>query len=198
MNPEMKENHTQSEGLLTTNQLIYTIGHSNLYDHQFIKLLQDFGITMLADVRSSPYSQYCPQFNRESIEFSLLSAGIDYLFLGDQLGGRPNDPFCYKDQVLPEGKADYLHIVDYPEVMKKRFFKVGIERLKEIAVDNKIAIMCSEEDPNNCHRHHLIGKFLLEQGFTVLHIRKDSSIINGKHLKSLPKEPNSKQLDLFE
>lgn len=184
--------------------IIYTIGHSNLFDHQFIKLLQDHGITVLVDVRSSPHSQYVPQFNREILKFSLLSAGIDYNFLGDKLGGRPSDPTCYYDQALPDGEANYLHLVDYPAVMTKSFFLAGIEQLNQCIEQHKqydetdcIALMCSEEDPNLCHRHHLVGKYLMQLGFTVLHIRKNGLPINARQLPSLPKRSSVEQLDLF-
>ncbi len=176
---------------------IYTIGHSNLADYAFIKNLLDIGITLLVDVRSSPYSQYVPQFNRETLSKSLLDAGIDYQFLGHQLGGRPSDPSCYFSREIPEGKADYLHVVDYEAVMTKPFFLAGIEKLKGIVELECVAVMCSEEDPAHCHRHHLVGNYLMKQGYTLFHIRRDGMKINGKQIRPLPKATNIQQLDLF-
>ena len=176
---------------------IYTIGHSNLFEHQLFSLLNQYEITVVVDVRSSPYSQYVPQFNRETLGFAMLNAGFDYQFLGDELGGRPKDRTCFFAQEIPEGKADYLSLVDYEAVMTKPFFLEGIKKLESLMENNRVAVMCSEEDPNQCHRHHMIGKFLIRQGYSVQHIRKDGSTVSAKQLPSLPKKDNSKQLDLF-
>ena len=150
---------------------IYTIGHSNIQASTLVALLEQYQIQVLVDVRSSPYSQYSPQFNRENIELTLQEAGIEYRFAGEYLGGRPKDPSCYKSSELPDGKVDYLHLVDYSIVMTKDFFQKGIQRLIELAQSSRTAIMCSEEDPARCHRHHLIGRYLTGKGITVLHIR---------------------------
>ena len=176
---------------------VYTIGHSNLHDYQFFELLHQYEITVVADVRSSPNSQYVPQFNRGVLEFAMLNAGFDYQFFGDTLGGRPDDRRCYFAQEIPEGKADYLHLVDYEKVMTMSFFLEGIEKLKAIAETDSLVVMCSEGDPSECHRHHMIAKFLLREGYSVKHILKDSTLVSAVQLPSLPKNDNSTQLDLF-
>ncbi len=181
----------------SNSQPIYSIGHSNVTAGRIIELLHAFEIQVLVDVRSSPYSQFAPQFNRETFEHSLNLAEIEYKYAGEHLGGRPKDPSCYKDGRLPDGKADYLHLVDYPEVMTKDFFRKGIERLLEIAGQKRVAVMCSEEDPAQCHRHHLIGRYLTQQGITVLHIRGDGSTIKDQYLPNLKQEPPVEQLSLF-
>jgi len=176
---------------------IYSIGHSNLQIGKFLDLLKKFKIETLLDVRSSPYSQYNPQFNRETLQSALEGNAIQYKYTGDFLGGRPKDSTCYKDQKIPEGSADYLHLVDYPAVMTKDFFQKGINRLIEVARQEKVAIMCSEEDPSQCHRHHLIGKFLVSQDINVLHIRYDGNVVKDQLLPNLPEEPPAEQLSLF-
>jgi len=176
---------------------IYTIGHSNILISHFITLLKQYEIDVLVDVRSSPYSQFASQFNRENLEKSLQDAGLAYKYAGEYLGGRPKDPTCYKQKEVPDGKADYLHLVDYPTVMTKDFFQKGIQRLLEIAQQSRTAIMCSEEDPAHCHRHHLIGKYLVSQGITVFHIRGDGLMIRDQQLPNLTDEPPAKQLSLF-
>jgi uncharacterized protein (DUF488 family) len=128
---------------------------------------------------------------------TLKEAGIGYRFAGNYLGGRPKDPTCYKAKEKPDGSADYLHLVDYPTVMTKDFFQKGILRLIELAIDYRVAIMCSEEDPAHCHRHHLIGKYLAEKGATVLHIRSDGLCVKDQQLPDLPEEPPATQLKLF-
>jgi uncharacterized protein (DUF488 family) len=127
----------------TESFVIFTIGHSNILASQLLELLRMHNIQTLVDVRSSPYSQYVTQYNKETIEKILLEAGIEYRFAGDLLGGRPKDPTCYKSKDMPDGKADYLHLVDYPTVMTKEFFQKGIQLLLEIAQSSRTVIMCS-------------------------------------------------------
>ena len=151
--------------------LIHTIGHSNASASDFVELLRDNGIEALVDVRSSPYSQYLPHFNRETLAGIMAEAGMSYHFAGEYLGGRPKDPACYKHGKVPTGKVDYLKLVDYAEVAKRPWFRKGIERLLEIAKEHPTAIMCAEEDPRNCHRYHLITIELERIGVKVAHIR---------------------------
>jgi len=176
---------------------IYTIGHSNISAGSFTDLLQRHQIEVVVDVRSSPYSQFSPQFNRELLEKTLQEADIDYKFAGDYLGGRPKDPSCYKNKQVPDGKADYLHLVDYPAVMAKDWYQKGLQNLIEIAQQRRTAIMCSEENPAHCHRHHLIGKSLAERGITVLHIRGDGNLVSDQQLPDLHDDPPAQQLTLF-
>jgi uncharacterized protein (DUF488 family) len=173
---------------------LYTIGHSTLEMDDFLRLLKENYIQALVDVRSQPYSRYNPQFNHDSLKHAMAYANIDYVFAGEYLGGRPTDSTCYKDGVIPEGKADYLKLVDYGEVMKRDWYQRGIERLLQIAGERLTAIMCSEEDPMRCHRHHLITQTLLERGITVWHIRADGKV---EEAKPLPEEVESRQLPLF-
>jgi len=182
---------------MTEENTIYTIGHSNVLASKLIGLLKQYDIRVLVDVRSSPYSQYSPQFNRDNIERSLNSAGIKYKYAGDHLGGRPKDPTCYKNGQIPDGKADFFQLVDYETVMTKEWFKKGIQRLIEISEEDRTAIMCSEEDPAHCHRHHLIGKFLLQNDISVLHIRGDGEIIKAEQIPNHNTKPPVEQLELF-
>jgi uncharacterized protein (DUF488 family) len=76
------------------NKTIYTIGHSNKQPNEFIDLLKNNSIKLLIDVRSQPYSQYNPQFNKNSLMKTLSDNEINYLFLGNCLGGRPKDPIA--------------------------------------------------------------------------------------------------------
>ena len=176
---------------------IFTIGHSNGSPHQIIQLLQDNQIDLLVDVRSSPYSRFAAQFNKAEIEYLLKKSGIKYHYLGDKLGGRPTDPTCYKVGVVPQGHADYLNLVDYPAVMTKDFFLEGIQQVLGLAQSARVCLMCSEEDPAQCHRHHLIGRFLIGQGAEVLHIRHDGYLIKDQHLPVLTNDSNIEQLGLF-
>jgi hypothetical protein len=168
----MTTNHSDQQTPLT----IYTIGHSNVPTSKIIELITKYEIKVLVDVRSSPYSRYVPQFNREMFQAVIQREGLDYKFAGEYLGGRPKDPTCYKNGQIPDGHADFLQLVDYPAVMTKEWYQKGIQRLLEIAQEKTTAIMCSEEDPGRCHRQHLISQTLLKQGIEVFHIRSDSRL----------------------
>jgi uncharacterized protein (DUF488 family) len=150
---------------------IYTIGHSNSAAGDLIEVLRKNGVQTVVDVRSSPYSQYAPQHNRENIAQTLEAAGIHYVYAGEYLGGRPQDPTCYKHGRVPTGKVDYLKLVDYAEVARRPWYLKGIERLVQIASERPTAVMCSEEDPHHCHRYYLITPTLEARGLTVTHLR---------------------------
>jgi uncharacterized protein (DUF488 family) len=169
---------------------IYTIGHSNSSAGEFIDALRKHGVQTIVDVRSAPYSQYTPHFNRDTLAHILEDAGIAYVFAGEYLGGRPQDPTCYKHGKVPTGKVDYLKLVDYAAVSRRPWYLKGIERLVQIASERTTAVMCSEEDPHHCHRYHLITPTLQQRGFTVTHIR----------LKEPAEEPDAtlpQQMTLF-
>ena len=178
---------------------LYTIGHSNHTIERFIHLLQENGIRQVVDVRSAPYSRFNPQFNRDFLESALKRSQIGYIYEGKRLGGRPNDPACYKSHKLPAEETDYLHEVDYPEVMRKEWFQQGIQKLLVLAEEQTSAILCSEEDPAQCHRHHLISRCLLD-GYlevTVLHIRGDGTVFNARSLLKSVNDIQGEQLSLF-
>ena len=178
---------------------LFTIGHSNHSLERFIRLLEDNGVMTLVDVRSAPYSRYNPQFNKESLESTLPQHDIQYAFAGNYLGGRPADPACYKSHQLPAEGADYLHEVDYPEVMKREWFIKGIERLLELADEQTTAILCSEENPAQCHRHHLIAKYLMAKypEVNVRHIRGDGTVFGAASITESVDAPASEQLPLL-
>jgi len=178
---------------------LFTIGHSNHSFEQFTGLLEVNSIARLVDVRSAPYSRYNPQFNKENLESALAQHWIEYVYAGNYLGGRPTDPTCYKSKQLPAEGTDYLHEVDYPEVMKRHWFMKGIDRLLELADEQITAIMCSEEDPAHCHRHHLIAKYLLAEHpeVEVRHIRGDGTVFGARSLLSSINEQSAEQLKLF-
>jgi len=178
---------------------LYTIGHSNHSIDKFIHLLENNSITTLVDVRTSPYSRHNPQFNKENLEFVLSQREIQYAFAGKYLGGRPSDPACYRSRVLPREGTDYLHEVDYPEVMKRDWFVRGIERLLEMADEHTTAIMCSEENPAECHRHYLIAQYLMDNHpeVDVRHIRGDGTVFSARSIRESLNELSVEQPSLL-
>jgi uncharacterized protein (DUF488 family) len=155
---------------------VYTIGHSNVTVDKIVQLLQRYQIQVLVDVRSVPYSQYSPQFNRDSLAEALRESGIEYLFAGEYLGGRPEDRTLYKSGENPSSREEYLELVDYNKVAKQDWYRNAIARLIAIAGERRTAVMCSEEDPKQCHRYRLIGQTLLQKGVTVWHIRRKGGV----------------------
>jgi uncharacterized protein (DUF488 family) len=144
---------------------IFTIGHSGHPIGRFISLLEVHGVTALADVRSAPFSRRHPQFNRNSLSRSLRDAGIDYVFLGKELGARTGDRSCY------EGGR-----VVYARLAATALFRSGIERVKNGAAAHRIALMCAEKEPLDCHRTLLIARVLEREGEPVSHIHDDGGL----------------------
>jgi uncharacterized protein (DUF488 family) len=151
---------------------VYTIGHSNHAAEAFIALLRRYDIELVIDVRSSPYSRYVPQANRESLSRDLEAAGIAYRWMGNQLGGKPN------------GAA-----ADYDELRSSPAFQQGVARALDLAARRHTAIMCAEGDHRQCHRYKLITPTLLDRNAHVLHIQPDGSLVDEN------REP--RQLTLF-
>jgi len=178
---------------------LFTIGHSNHELSKFLHLIKDNGIQAIVDVRTAPYSRYSPHFNRDNLESVLPKYGMKYIFVGKFLGGRPSDPTCYKSRTLPKDGVDFLHEVDYSEVMKRQWFLRGIKLLMKTMANQTTAIMCSEEDPAQCHRHHLITKYLLNEypELNIHHIRGDGNIYGARSILMSVDKPDGKQLSLF-
>lgn len=144
---------------------IYTIGHSNLTDENFLSVINRFGINAIADVRSYPYSSFNPQFNRKELEKLLTENQINYRFCGKKLGGRGT-----------KADRDVLGKVSYKKLASSQAFKAGLEFVRQGSRKFKIALMCAEKEPLACHRTILIAKELLDPNFQVEHIvKKDNS-----------------------
>jgi uncharacterized protein (DUF488 family) len=145
---------------------IFTIGHSNHDPDHFYELLSLHGIEVLVDIRSWPHSRFVEWADAGVLPRLVAEAGVRYLFLGKELGGRPEgDDFYDSDG----------HVL-YGKVAQQDWFKEAIERLERGAEDYRVAIMCSEENPAHCHRRLLVSKVLLEHGMTVAHIRKEGQV----------------------
>src|SRR3972149_6405534 len=144
---------------------LYTIGYSTHSIGEFIKLLTMHSITAVCDVRSTPYSQFTPQFNRELLQKELKIYNISYVFLGEELGARSDNPSCYVN-----GKVQYGCLAQEP-----RFYQ-GINRLVEGLTNYRIALMCAEKDPIACHRTILVCRNLRSRDIEIKHILGDGKI----------------------
>lgn len=150
---------------MTDRPRVFTLGHSNRPIERFLDLAQRHGIERIVDVRSVPYSRFNPQFKRAALEASLRSAGIAYEFLGEQLGARPADPALYE-----EGRVSYAKLAATPG------FQQGLSRVIEQFARERLALMCAERDPLDCHRTILVARELHRAGIPVVHILADGSL----------------------
>lgn len=163
---------------------IYTIGYGNRSLEEFVATLQQYQIRFLVDVRTAPYSRYKPEYSKEALAAALQAQGIRYLFLGDQLGGRPADPACYHD-----GK------VDYEKVKLQPFYQAGVDRVQQAFRQQlHVVLMCSEGKPMQCHRSKLIGASLTSLAIPVVHIDEQGA---AKSQEDVMHDLTGGQLSLF-
>lgn len=151
---------------------LYTVGHSTQELESFLELLRQHDIEAIADVRSGPYSQRFPWFNREQLKEALERAGIKYVFLGEELGARRDEPCCYIG-----------NRADYELIAQSDLFKNGLERIRQGLESMRVSLMCAEKDPLDCHRTLLVARHA--QKFTeVDHIHIDGSIETHSELEA--------------
>jgi uncharacterized protein (DUF488 family) len=144
---------------------LFSIGHSNIEAERFIALQHAAGIKTIADVRSTPFSRFCPWFSAKNLAPLLANAGIGYSSYGAELGGRPSDSTLYRD-----GIADFEAMAKQPD------FHAGLDRLVAEAARHPVCVMCSEREPLECHRCLLVARALAARGLTVGHILHDGTI----------------------
>ena len=167
-------------------QDIYTIGHSNHPIVDFIALLQRHSIGVVADVRSHPYSARFPDYGRDKLRHHLASSGIRYVFMGDQLGARPEDPACY-----------VAGAVDFGLLRQAASFRKGVSRLARGRQEHRICLMCAEKEPADCHRAILVGQAAHEAGIPIIHILADGSLEPHERLLVRIAGGESASIELF-
>ena len=151
---------------------LYSIGHSSQSLEDFLNLLVVHGVNCVIDVRSVPASKYSPQFNQESLKYFLKSHEVQYLHFGDEFGARRTDCLDENEQV------------DFEKAVETPLFKKGVERvMKGLEKGFRIAFMCSEADPLECHRFSLVSRYFYERGIDVQHILKDASLVSQANLE---------------
>lgn len=174
------------------NYLVHTIGHSNHDLSYFMELLKLHKITCVIDVRTVAASTYNPQFNQHPLQAALKQTGILYMHFKEEFGARQTD-----EAVLNEAGK-----VNFKLVQKNPVFKNGVRRVEAgIEKGYRIALMCSEANPLDCHRFSMIAAYLIRQGIKVLHILKDGSAVSHAELEvELMKKFEKKlpQASLFE
>ncbi|HVC31524.1 MAG TPA: DUF488 domain-containing protein [Steroidobacteraceae bacterium] len=168
---------------------LFTIGHSNHPLETFLALLVQHELQVLVDVRSQPYSRYSRHFDQPSLRRGVTERGLRYAFLGRELGGRPQGASFY------DGAGHAL----YWRIAQASFFQQGIRWIEQGRLTGRMALMCSEENPLECHRSLLIARVLAERGIAAQHIRGDGSIQTEAELRVERSigEAVSPQLSLF-
>ena len=153
---------------------IYTIGHgsepfSNLEDRLALHHVQS-----IVDVRSVPYSKHAPDFRKKELEVNATAAGLGYRWLGDRLGGLPTDP----ELLAPSGAPDYAKVAATPA------FAAGLDEVEALAAGSRVVLVCSELDPEHCHRAQLLAPALEVRGYRVVHIGRDG--VGRVHQPGMP------------
>lgn len=166
---------------------LFSIGHSNIAADRFIAMLREVGADTVADVRSTPFSRFCPWFSRKTLEPRLAQERIGYLWHGDGLGGRPRDAALYRD-----GVADYEAMATQPA------YRRDLDCLIDEASRRRICIMCAEREPLDCHRCLLVARSLAERGLAVGHIRHDGTIEPHQAIERRLLDADAGQRELLE
>ena len=167
--------------------IVFTIGHSTHLREHFLALLNQHGITALCDVRSHPYSRISPQFNREQFKKYLSACGIAYVFLGQELGARSDNPVCYEN-----GK------IQYSRLAQTELFQQGLIRLQHGMKSYRVGLMCAEKEPLECHRSILLARCLVSHGVDVQHIHANGKIESHHDaLNRLTQILNLREDDMF-
>ena len=160
---------------------IFTIGYGGRETDDFIAILNDYEIDTLVDVRSQPYSRYAPDFCKERLSLLLNRSGIAYQFMGNSLGGRPDDVRCYT--YSPQRKKKLL---DAKKCESREFYQKGISQLKQaISNGRRMVIMCSEIEPHECHRGYVLGKTLDDDETVVVHIGKHGEPLSQSQIREI-------------
>ena len=144
---------------------VYTVGHSNHPLEAFLELLAAGGIDAVADVRSVPFSRRFPHFSRPRLEAVLTRRGLGYMWLGAELGARREEPECIRDGA-----------VDYDLVARTPGFAEGLRRVEEAAREGRVALLCAEREPLDCHRTVLVARHLVRRGAEIRHILPGGAI----------------------
>ena len=168
---------------------IWTIGHSNLTETNFINLLRIHQIEVVADIRSTPFSRFAPQFNQADIRASLQNAEIQYIYLGDTLGGRSSDDLDYIDNQ-----------VQYSSLRNKHGYLKNIEKVINIARSKKLALMCTEKNPLDCHRSILVSRDITKLSeLEIIHILDENEKVSQSELiNGILRSDQKIQFSLFE
>ena len=161
---------------------LFTIGYGNLEIKNFIEIVKKNNIEIICDIRSQPYSSYSPAYSQEPLKKVIKENSIKYIFMGDSLGGRSEDMDCYEN-----------NRINYEILSQKKTFQDGLDRLLEGLNKYKIAIMCSEKDPEKCHRTLLVARYIKNKHSNIVHIHHNDSLEKHSEFEKRIINLNNKQ-----
>jgi uncharacterized protein (DUF488 family) len=141
---------------------VFTIGYSYRNIDDVIDSLLERRVNILVDLRSTARSTANPNFNPGKLQSVCSAESIEYVYLGDRLGGRPKGRKFYD----AEGR------LLYSELAKDNSFQKGIKQLLALVSRGTVCLMNVDEDPTDCPRHRCIGRMLADHGVRVFHIRR--------------------------
>ncbi|TAK53922.1 MAG: DUF488 domain-containing protein [Bacteroidetes bacterium] len=165
---------------------IYTIGYGSRTLEEFVSLLKKYEIDCVVDIRSKPYSSFKVEFSKQALERGLPRYGIRYCFMGDVLGGKPDDLECYTNGMI-----------DYEKCRAKESYRQGIVQVKKLWNGiHRITLMCAEAKPQECHRTKMVGEWLAEENISVMHIDETGVLKSQQEVIEIIQGVTS-QLELF-
>ncbi len=150
-----------------------TIGYGGLSIEDFIKILKDRNVNCIVDIRSRPYSKKNKDFNKESLREYLMKNDIFYEWYGKELGGRSKNKELYNEK----------GIIDYDKISQTESFKDGISKLDELSKVKNVCVMCTKEDPSECHRFYIVSRAFKGKGYKICHLLKNNSYISNDQLE---------------
>lgn len=154
---------------------IFTVGYGNRKLQILIDLLKKYRITTLVDIRTNPFSRFQPHYNKLRFGEILKEQGINYLFLGQELGGKPKDAKYYIHGIL-----DYQIVNNAPE------YKEAIQGLINRSEEGEIlCLMCCELKPDECHRKTLVGETLYVKEILIKHINEHGELVDHRSSETL-------------
>ncbi len=172
-------------------ETVYTIGYTAFDLSDFIKVLKQYKISCLIDVRSIPKSSYYKDFDDTNLSILLKNNGILYRNYKQEFGARQENNKFYNDK-------GYL---DFTAFSKSKQFNDGIDKIRKAQkMGYVVCLMCAEKDPINCHRTILIARNLDKQGFCVKHILSNKQSCDQKEIDKRLLDnffPNRDQVSLF-
>lgn len=157
--------------------LVYTIGYSNGDFDSLMDRMRPHGITHLVDVRTNPYSRYQTDFRGEEFARRIRAEGLQYIFMGDKVGGKPTDASI----------TDETGVIDPMKLREAPYFQLGVAKIVEAAQNpqRKIMLMCGCARPEQCHRGRVLCESLLDDGVESNHVLVDGSVVTQTELRKI-------------
>jgi uncharacterized protein (DUF488 family) len=126
----------------------YTLGYSGRSLGNILEVLQDRRVRTLVDIRTNPVSMYRPEVSKGNLRKALEESGIGYEHLPDL--GVPRD---IRAKSLTSGSLQVIWDW-YDEFVARPYVGTNLHHFLN-SLEHPVALMCTELDPHECHRHRL-------------------------------------------